>query len=123
VTVDATVLGRDGRPISDLAADDFILKVDGQPRRVVSSQFISQGAPAVRRSSEPARHFTSNEHADAGRFVVIAVDETHLRRLEGRTALRAAAHFIDSLDPLDWIVVSSLNRVGAVQFTRDRAAL
>ena len=42
VTVDATVLGRDGAPIDNLGADDFRLEVDGRVRRVVSAQYVSQ---------------------------------------------------------------------------------
>ena len=35
----------------------------------------------------PAAHFSSNEEGDPGRLVVVAVDEAHIRRLEGRPAL------------------------------------
>ena len=123
VTVDATVLGPDGRPVEDLGPGDFVLNVDGQPRRIVSAQFVAQTAPRQRGASLPAYHFTSNEHDAAGRFVMVAVDEPHIRRLEGRPALQAAAAFIDRLDPLDRVAVSGLTRTGVVEFTRDRAAL
>ena len=52
VTVDATVLGRDGVPIDNLGPDDFRLEVDGRARRVVSAQFVSQ-APRKYRSGTP----------------------------------------------------------------------
>jgi VWFA-related protein len=123
VTVDATVLGRDGVPIDDLGPDDFKLEVDGRPRRVVSAQFVSQ---AIRRNL-PARaepgHFSSNEWADAGRVIVLAVDEAHIRRLEGHQALKAAATFLDTLDPNDHAGVIGLTRVGTLALTRDRFAL
>lgn len=123
VTVDATVLGRDGHPVEGLGPDDFILKVDGRPRRVVSTQFVSTLAGASRARERGVYHFTSNEDADAGRLVVVAVDEAHIRRLEGRVALRAAATFIDSLDPADRIAVTGLARLGTLAFSRDRVAL
>ena len=123
VTVDATVLGHEGVPIDDLGPDDFRLEVDGRPRRVVSAQFVSQAARKDLQPLVAARHFTSNEGADAGRVVVVAVDEAHIRRLEGRQAMRAAAAFIDSLDPSDHIGVIGLTRVGALTLTRDRFAL
>jgi VWFA-related protein len=123
VTVDATVLGRDGRPIDWLGADDFRIEIDGKPRRVVSAQFVSSAAPANRQGPLPAYHFSSNEHFDAGRLVMVAVDEAHIRRLEGRSALEAAAEFIDRLDPLDRIAVTGLTSVGVVEFTRNRVAL
>jgi VWFA-related protein len=68
-------------------------------------------------------HFTTNEDPDAGRFIVVAVDEAHIRRLEGRPALQAAATFIDGLDPADRVAVTGLSRIGVVEFTRDRAVL
>lgn len=123
VTVDATVLGRDGQPLVHLGPDDFRLDVDGRPRRVVSAQFVSQAT----RGSRPARpapaHFTSNQDETAGRLVVVAVDEAHIRRLEGRPALQAAATFIDQLEATDRIAAIGLARLGALDFTRDRLAL
>ena len=121
VTLDATVVRGDGRLDATLGAADFVLKVDGKPRRVVSAQFIHEG----RREQPPlpvSGHFSSNEFADPGRFVVVAVDESHVRRLEGRAALTAAATFIDQLDPADRVAVLGLGRGGRVEFTRDRIA-
>jgi len=123
VTVDATVIGRDGEPIATLDADDFQLEVDGRPRRVMSAQFVSQSARGTRPARLPAAHFTSNQDDDAGRLVVVAVDEAHIRRLEGRPALRAAESFIDTLDAADRIAVIGLARLGALEFTRDRLVL
>jgi hypothetical protein len=37
VTVDAVVLGGDGRPLAGLQPDDFVVEVDGRPRPVVSA--------------------------------------------------------------------------------------
>lgn len=122
VTVDATVVGRNGQPVPDLGPEDFVLKVDGRGRHIVSAQFVAQPPAGVRPAAIPSRHFTSNEDAQ-GRLLLIAVDEAHIRRLEGRAALSAAAAFIDTLDPLDRIAVNGLSRIGTIEFTRDRAAL
>ena len=81
VTLDATVLGRDGAPIDNLGPDDFRLEVDGRARRVVSAQYVSQ---APRKNLPPrlaAMHFTSNEAADAGRVIVVAVDVVLLKEI------------------------------------------
>ena len=123
VTLDATVLGGDGSPVDNLGPDDFRLEVDGRARRVVSAQYVSQ---APRKNLPPglaAMHFTSNEAADAGRVIVVAVDEAHIRRLEGRQALRAAQAFIDTLDPSDHVGAIGLTRIGALTLTRNRVAL
>jgi VWFA-related protein len=123
VTVDATVVGANGEPVDDLRAEDFLLRVDGQPRRILSAQFVSVSEPAAAAETLRASHFTTNQGADEGRFVVVAIDEAHIRRLEGRTALKAAGAFIDTLDPLDRVAVTGLTRIGVIEFTRDRAAL
>jgi VWFA-related protein len=116
VTVDVTVLNRSGEPIADLAADRFDVTVDGRPRRVVSAQFVPhRTAPLA--ASAPVDHFTSNEGVDPGRLILVAVDQTHIRRVEGLAALRAAANFIDALDPSDKVAVTPVNHGGALQFT------
>jgi hypothetical protein len=45
VTVDATVVDGDGRPVPRLGADDFAVELDGQPRRIVSVTYLAAGAP------------------------------------------------------------------------------
>jgi VWFA-related protein len=123
VTVDATVVGSGGEPVTGLGAGDFRLLVDGQPRPVASAQFVSleyRSDPTVR----PAPgHFSTNEHGDQGRLVVVAVDEANIRRLEGSAALSAAGRFIDRLDSRDLVAATGLARTADMQFTRDRAAL
>jgi hypothetical protein len=37
--VEASVLDRDGKPITDLTAQDFVVTVDGKPRRARSARF------------------------------------------------------------------------------------
>lgn len=122
VTVDATVTGPDGRVVDGLAAGDFALKVDGETRRVVSAQYVVFDRPELHSNLRDAQHFTSNE-TDEGRLIVIAVDQAHIRQLEGRMALRAAAGFLDLLDPRDRVAVTSLNRTTDLVFTREHAAL
>jgi len=110
-------------PVPGLQREDFTVAVDGRPRPVVSAQFVAQPPATSRLSPLTASYFTSNEHTAAGRFIVLAVDEAHIRRLEGRPALRAAADFLDTLDPFDNIAVVGVSRIGIVEFTRDRTVL
>jgi VWFA-related protein len=123
MTFDATVVGPDGVPNPDLGPDDFVLKIDGRARSVVSAQFVTQQTSSTDAARAPlSAHFSSNEFGDPGRFVVLAIDEPHIRRLEGRAALQAAAEFIAGLDSLDRVAVIGLGRGGPVEFTRDRSA-
>ncbi|MBY0493636.1 MAG: VWA domain-containing protein [Cyanobacteria bacterium] len=123
ITVDAAVLDGDGRPVPSLSAEDFRIDIDGRPRRVVSAQFVDLSAPINTPIVPAATHFSSNAWADDGRIVVVAVDEAHIRRLEGRPALAAASRFIDGLPANDRIGVIGLTSAAGVTLTRDRVAL
>ena len=127
VTVDAAVHDADGRPVADLRAGDFRVEVDGRVRPVTSAHFVSAGssaaAPADALLPASPLHFSSNEGADAGRVILIAVDEAHIRRLEGRRAMVSAVRFIEALPEADRVGVVGLSAGDMVTLTRDRAAL
>src|SRR6185295_4216471 len=81
VTIDASVVDNQGRPIGGLGSDQFSLKVDGQPRRIVAVQFISrQAAPAESTpGTSAASRASSNQAVTDGRLVLIAVDHGLVR--------------------------------------------
>lgn len=120
VPVDVTVLGKDGRPVSDLTAGDFTLTVDGRPRTVVSAAFI-----AARRLDEgpPDRaSFSTNVGQRPGRLIALVVDEAHIRRGSARATLAAAASFIRSLDRADRVALFLIPGAGPVSgFTANHA--
>jgi len=122
VTVDATVVDGQGNPIEGLRPDDFELKVDGQPRRVVSLEFVSRARAANTARAVPSAVTTasSNEVVADGRLILVAVDQAHIRRLGGRLALRAAERFIDALGPFDRVAVTAIDYAGDLDFTTDR---
>lgn len=88
VPVDVSVLDKNGKPVSDLAAGDFTLTVDGKPRRAVSAQFISVDRAVARVPPSKPMEYNSNTSAQGGRLVMIAVDSNmasavHARRCHG----------------------------------------
>lgn len=117
VTVDVAVLNASGQPVPGLTADDFELSVDGSKRRIVWAEFVPHRSAAP--ASIAADHFSSNEGLNSGRLVLLAVDQEHIRRVEGLAALRAASTFIDTLDREDRVAVTSLRQVATVEFTRE----
>jgi VWFA-related protein len=117
VTVDATVVDGTGQPVEGLGPDDFRLEVDGEPRRIISVQFVSRAAS----SADLSPHIVTNERADAGRLVLVGVDQANIRRLEGRAALRAAGRFLDTLSSFDRVAVTSIGEAGPIEFTTDHA--
>lgn len=124
VTVDVAVLDSKGRHVHGLQAEHFEVSVDGTPRRVLWSEFVPQGKAAAELAPAGfAEHFSSNEAVVPGRLIIVAVDQMHIRRVEGRAALRAASNFIDALDATDLVAAAPLNHGGAIEFTRDHAAV
>jgi VWFA-related protein len=127
VTVDVAVLDRRGDPVADLKAERFEVRVDGSPRRIVSAQFVPHRpaplAAAADHLGTASEHYTSNEGVDPGRLILIAVDQAHIRRVEGLAALRAAANFIDALDPADKVAAAPINHGGPIQFTTAHASV
>lgn len=123
VTVDVTVLDDDGRSVEHLGPSDFSVRVDGALRKVLWAEYVPHRAETGRpRATSPA-HFSSNEDADPGRLILIAVDQMHIRRLEGRGALQAAARFIETLDPADRVAAAPVTHSGPIQFTNDHASV
>jgi len=122
VTADVTVVNGDGTPIPGLGADAFEVKVDGGARRVIWAEFVPHNATPLR-AEQSSEHFSTNEEAARGRVVMVAVDQAHIRRVEGLAALRAAASFIDALDPADRVAAATINETGSIQFTTDHPSV
>jgi VWFA-related protein len=123
ITIDAAVHEDDGRPIASLTAEDFRLEVDGRERPIASAQFIASSLAVRAPEARLAAHFSTNEGVDSGRVIVVAVDEAHIRRLEGKHALVAATRFIESLPEADRVGVVGLTNAGTLTLSRDRVAL
>ncbi len=122
VLVDVSVLDRDGRPVEGLAAADFDLIVNGQPRAIQNIQYISALATnSVTETTARERQFTSNDAKSSGRLFLFAVDEDHLRFGANRAVLDTAGRLLDKLAPGDLVALARLpDGTGGVEFTTDR---
>src|SRR5678816_1506992 len=83
VASDVAVVDRNGRPVEDLRAPDFAVKIDGEVRRVVSAELIKVDVEAAKRqvADKSETFYTSNLTPPNGRQIIIAVDQisyTHL---------------------------------------------
>src|SRR2546428_8099203 len=103
ITVDVGVSDDRGRPVSDLRAPDFVVKIDGQVRRVVSAEHVRIDIEGARReaASRTETFFTSNQTPPKGRMIVIAVDQSNIRAGAARPLLTSAGKFLDRLSPAD----------------------
>jgi len=75
ITVDVTVLDKDGRPVEELKPGDFTVKIDGQTRRVVSAVLQKAGAASPQAVLAPERFFSTNSTPVIGRKVMFAIDQ------------------------------------------------
>ena len=122
VPVDVSIIDKSGRPVSGLEAGDFVLTIDGRPRKIATAQYIAAGdaePPA------PARtYYSSNAAAAGGRLIMLVVDQGNIGPGRGKLALDAASRFISRLGPADRIGVVGLPGAGPhIEFTSNRALI
>jgi VWFA-related protein len=126
VAVDVSVVDGSGKPVEDLLAPDFVVKIDGQPRRVVSADHVRIDVEAAKReAANPFETlFTTNLKPPNGRMFVIAVDQLGIRFGGARGLLETAGKFLDQLSPADRTAFVAYPEPGiSVGFTSDRLRL
>ena len=123
ISVDATIVDQDGRPLPGLEPSDFTITVDGQPRRVVLAQYVAQRLEEA--SAAQAKHFSTNAGggSTSGRLIVLVFDQEHIRSTQHQIVTAGASRFLDSLSPLDRVAIAAIPSPGVrLDFTTDRAA-
>jgi VWFA-related protein len=127
ITVDVSAVDRAGRPVTGLQAPDFVVRINGQPRRIVSVEQVRFDADAARRqqAAEPFESFfTTNQTAPTSRLIVFAVDQLNIQPGSVRVLLQSASRFLDTLSPLDRVAFFAYPDPGiAIDFTTDRARI
>ena len=112
VTIDAIVLDREGRPVTDLVAGDFTVTANKRRRRVVSALYVAfppaSGQPIASAEEEEAAVVSSNSGLFERRSFLFVVDVDQIRLGDGRVALQAASEFIASLPAGDLAGVVAL---------------
>jgi VWFA-related protein len=101
VTVDTTVLDRQGQPLRGLQAQDFVVSVGGQPRRVVSAEFVEWTPGPQPSSAADGVAVSTNEGARGGRTFVFVVDQNTLEPGSARQVAAAASGLFGRLTPGD----------------------
>lgn len=102
VSLDVGVLDGQGRPIKGLETSDFTVTVAGQPRRVVSVEFVdvAAGKPDAGRSAEIVP-VSTNEGSGLGRLFAFIVDQNTIEPGSVRTVANAASRFLKGLNFVD----------------------
>lgn len=98
VTVDVGVVDKHGLPLRGLTPSDFYVTVDGQPRRVVTADFVGRPSlPAPPAGNEEPWSVSTNEDANVGRSIVFIVDQSSLDMVGARRVAADASPFLSRL--------------------------
>jgi VWFA-related protein len=123
VSVDVAVVDRNGKPVADLRAPEFTVRIDGEERRVVSAELVKVDIEAAKKqvADKSETFFTSNLAPINGRMILIAVDQSNVRPGSMTAIMTAAQKFVDHLSPLDQVAFIAFPEPGPqVNFTSDR---
>lgn len=131
LTVDATVVDRDGRQVADLASEEFEVSVDGDKRPVVSAEYIKlvddtpvpigtpRRPPIAKPDPNAAFYSTNARTVMPGRLIVLLVDQGNIRVGQGRVVMRSAAKFVEGLSPADRVAMVAIPQGRLVDFTTE----
>ena len=118
VPVDVNVVDKSGHPVPGLTVSDFALTIDGRPRTLASAEFVAVPPKATPADSAD---YSSNAGVAGGRLIVLAVDAGSIGAGRGKSALTAAARFLDQLNPADRVALVTLPGAGPqIDFTSNR---
>ena len=110
VAVDFMAVAADGQPVADLKADEVTIRVDGRARKIRSLEFIkfsepgAVGAPAA---TLPPPYGT-NLVADAGRDILLVLDNDSFRPGRERPLQEAVDRFLKHLTGRDRVAVIAM---------------
>ncbi len=125
VVLDVIVTDASGRPVEDLAAQDFEVLEDGQRRPVVSTSVVSLPEhPSPTAGADVPDDVWANRLSDQQRIFTIVIDD--LNTLPGNTsrARDVVRRFIERLPAGDLAaIVYTGQQIGAQEFTADKPRL
>lgn len=133
LTLDVTVLDRDGKPVAGLQPDEFEIKVNGTVRPVQALAYLevaSSGAAAsVVPTSAASVGVSSRRMAvnaalpERGRVFVIVVDDLSFEPGRGKPLFVSAESFVSSLPPSDFVGFALTSGSRSISPTLDRRAV
>ena len=123
ITVHVVAVDAKGRPVEDLRPGDFVVKVDGKPRPVVSAELIKVDRAQPARTVRDAL-ISTNAAPENARRIVVAVDQTLITPGTVAPLLKTASQFVDRLTASDYAAFIGFPEPGPrVDFTTDKAAV
>jgi VWFA-related protein len=127
ITLPVRVLDSNGAPVERLDAGAFSVRIDGQPRPIVSVESVKRPGAGLER--EPAQTFTYSTNVgasprSASRTVLLVIDIGGLDTTAARQVAGEAERLLDSLAPEDRVGLSAIPiATVAVDPTTEREAV
>ena len=122
LTIDTSVRDASGRPLTDLQPSDFTVRIDGEPRRVLTARLFGADGGSAAKTDTPIARFIGNAATPPGRVVVFAIDRDSIRAGSERVLLDTAANMLGTLSPAD--AAGAIGLPGAAtDLTRDHAVV
>jgi VWFA-related protein len=130
VQTDVLVLDKQGRTVSDIPRDQFVLLVDGQPQAIAFFESVEAGSAreaaqlAAARGASVAPSGTSTMMV-TGRTLIFFVDDLHLSQQSIQRTRELLTRFVNELGPNDQaLIVSPSGQIGFLQqLSNNKAAL
>jgi VWFA-related protein len=126
VTLDVTVVDKDGRPVKGLKADDFAVTLEGQPRPVQTIDFIEfgSGVSAGPNAGAAAAGKSETSTRRERRVVVFLFDDLSVKPGASKGLMVAAERTLAQFGPDDLVGVAvTSGLVKSVNPTTDRSAV
>jgi VWFA-related protein len=140
VTVDVSVLDKDGKPVQGLQAGDFEIKLNGKVRPVKVATFIEAAAelgpaaaavvpkrPSVAEGAREGTQVSTNEGVVAAqkqrgedRVFVLLVDDLSFAPTRGKALFLAARTFLEKLPAIDVVGFATTSGSAAINPTTER---
>jgi len=120
-SIDVTVVDGRGTPVPNLTPDDFEVQVDGDPRRVLSADWVPLVTEVGPPPPPPPDGYSTNESTSGGRLILIVIDQPNIRFGATHSIKRAVDWFLDRLLPSDRVAAVGLGvGTASTPFTPDR---
>jgi VWFA-related protein len=109
IAIDFVATTNDGKPITDLKAEDVTLRVDGRPRTLRSLQLVQHGASGTGAAgSPPPMPFGVNDAPDRSRAILLAVEDASINTNSGRVVRDAIVKFLEAVPGTDRVGLVTL---------------
>jgi len=129
VQTDVMVFDRRGRFVHDLKPEQFVLSVNGEPKKISSFEQFAAGtkseATLPNANGSPSIGPDRKVSLQPGRLIFFFVDDLHLNAESLTRARKALLHFVDQqLNAEDRVaIISSSGQIGFLQQLTDNSAV